>query len=180
MKGLTKTTLWEFLEQIRERTRENVTQIKRNNETINGIERDLFLHKVQNPERVNELKIINKQLSEENYQLLELHKNIISLGERYGLYNNEVPNSTPVEEEKSTVDNEEPDYVKMALEGRLDYETPSACLLNGDIREKIYTALLKGEMYEDCAKIMQFGKKNVLRSNPVKTSLFGKFIFWKK
>ncbi len=179
MKGLANTTLWEFLESIREKTRENIMLIKHNRNTINSIEEKQLDSNTENSREIIALRKINKELSDENLQLLELHKKIIGLGDMYSL-----PSKENAPSEETTVQNSEedtePQYLTLIEKGEFNTDRHFYWLDDKETAEEIYEALLKLEEYEECAKILKYMRKSKESLNPKFHSAFRRFLFWKK
>lgn len=178
MKDISNTTLWEFLESIRERTRENIMLIRHNKKTINSIERQILESTPENPESILELKNRNKQLSEENYQLLELHKSIISLGEQYELYANLSDSKSAYDEDVNSNDIE-PEYITLIRQGKFDPDKHFYWLDDEKVADEIYNALLKLERYEECSRILSVTRRRKESLNPSLLKAF-KDLFSKK
>lgn len=172
MKDLSNTTLWEFLESIREKTRENIMIIRKNKRAIIRIEEQILNSISENPEIIIDLETQNKQLSEENYQLLELHKSIISLGEQYSLYTNLYETKNELGKEVG-VHSIEPEYITLIREGKFDVDKHFYWLTDKKIADEIYDALLKLERYEDCSRILRLSHRN---KESINASIFKAFL----
>lgn len=179
MKDLSNTTLWDFLESIREKTRENILLIRHNKKTITSIEEKLLSSTRINPETLLELKNKNKQLSEENFQLLELHKSIISLGNMYGLYSENPEDKESVSIPKYS-ESSEPEYMTLIKDGEFNADKHFYWLDDEEIAEEIYETLLKLEQYEECAKILRYNREHKDSFNPTVSNAFKWIFFWKK
>lgn len=179
MKGLANTTLWEFLESIREKTRENIMLIRNNKNTISSIEEKLLDSNIENSGKILELQKRNTELSEENFQLLELHKSIIALGDMYSLYSDENDQGKETTFPNSD-DDIEPQYLTLIEKGEFNTDRHFYWLDDKETAEEIYETLLKLEEYEECAKILKYMRKRKESLNPSFFSAFRRFLFWKK
>lgn len=178
MKGLTKTTLWEFLELMRDRTRENIILIKHNNSLIIEIEKQNSENSFDNAERIRELRKRNKELSKENNELLELHKNIIAIGDKYGLYASE--DMVKGAEESESIEIDEPADVNNLHVDELDFDNLGEWVKNKEVVEVVYEELLSKERYEECAKLKNYLIKQDNRNNRYGPDFFDKLKFWRR
>lgn len=177
MKDLSNTTLWDFLESIRERTRQNIMIIRHNKKAIGEIETEILKSNATSPEAISELLNRNKELSEENYQLLELHKSIIALGERYNLYANEEQSGIKIDFNKESL---EPEYKTLISEGRFNTDEHFYWLDDEDVAEEIYEMLLNLEKYEECAKVLKYRREQKEHQSSSLYNVFKRLLFKKK
>lgn len=190
--------MWEFLELIREKTRGNISVIKKNNDAIANGDDAKMVDKSGNPQYVADLKEQNKTLYAENKELLELHKSIIALAQRHMLYaqeeddeelsindaqNNMAEKQEVFElQEPVSVEVKEPEhYVDLAMKGALEISSKEAWIKDEGIFDKVYNSLLTAERYEDCQQLVKARQKSgKADDHETKEPVLKKLMFWNK
>ncbi|MBN1186749.1 MAG: hypothetical protein JXB49_31010 [Bacteroidales bacterium] len=164
MNGLAKTTIKEFLEFVQEKAKYNVSIIKKNNDALQNYTNSNSDNHEKLKQIMDEVRSKNKQLSEENIILLELHSKILKINDQYGWISSDDLN-TPADakpEPKEEVSIEL--CVKKAKEGKLELKEGNPCLCKKEIIDAVYKELLTLERYEECQLIKELQSRNEHRN----------------
>lgn len=159
MKGLTKTTVWEFLVMIQEKAKFNVIQIKRNNEKIKEYVENLKANNIDADGLIDRLTAKNIKIKSKNVMLLKLHQNILKINEEEGWYTKEDLDQLKVD---SPMPDEAPsneECLKWILNGKVPLIEKHPCLCDFDIVQNVYDELLRLERYEECKLIKKLQEK---------------------
>ena len=178
MKGLSETTIWEFLEFIQEKVKANVVQIKINNTNIMGLQKLPSNTGINITEQLLTLNERNKELSDENYMLLDMHKNIMALKEKYNWKisaNKVITNEQPkIVEKVISAEN----WIRKIKKGEVDLNDPQQYIYSEPLYTELCKIMLAREMYEECSILKKVKDKEnkSISDNKKSFGLLSKFI----
>ncbi len=149
MKGLTKTTLWEFLIFLQEMAKYNVTEIKQNLDKIKDCTY-LMNNNIESKDLIKRLTKKNEEIRKENSKLLTLHNFILQINEKEAWHNREDVNQIEVIDHKSQKPISKDEYIQRILNNEIDLNSDNSCLENEEILNSVFKVLLDSERYEEC------------------------------
>lgn len=166
MKGLTNTTLWEFLVFLQEKAKYNVLEVKQNLDKIKDYNTNLLNNNIESKDLIHRLMRKNEEIRKENSMLLMLHSFILQINEQESWYDSE--EASPAEVTVNKQENKElskTEYVQMILDGEIDILGDDECLEDEDILNTVYKEFLKSEQYEACETIKNRKKRKSQNSS---------------
>lgn len=163
MRGLTKTTLWEFLIVLQEKAKYNVSEMKKNVEKIRDYQENLLRNNIESKDLIKRLKIKNQELSKENAMLIALHNNILQINDKEEWFSKEEVKQVESGKERPQKPLSKNECVQMVLNGEMKITEDNICLDDEEILNCVYKELIKTERYEDCEAIKR--KKDKLRKS---------------
>jgi hypothetical protein len=150
MRGLTKTTLWEFLIVLQEKAKYNVSEMRKNVEKIRDYQENLLRNDIESKDLIKRLKIKNHELSKENHMLISLHNSILQINEKEEWFSKEEIKQVGARKEPLPKTLSKNECVQMVLNGDIKITEDSTYLNDEEILDNVYKELIKTERYEDC------------------------------
>jgi hypothetical protein len=179
MKGLTNTTLWEFLVFLQEKAKYNVLEVKQNLDKIKDYSDNFISQNIESKDLIHRLMRKNEEIRKENSMLLMVHSFILQINEQESWCDTETEETNATE---VTIENySEEQYskskcVQKILNGEVDLNSNDVCFEDEDILNTVYEEFLQSERYEDC-EIIKNKKRRIRKSK--NSSQFSQGIFFR-
>lgn len=179
MKGLTNTTLWEFLVFLQEKAKYNVLEVKQNLDKIKDYTNILLSQNIESKDLIHRLMTKNEEIRKENSMLLMVHSFILQINEQESWCETETEETNSKEDSTDNYSVEEQSKskcIQMILKGEIDLSSNNVCFEDEDILDTVYKEFLQSEHYEAC-EIIKNKKRNSKKSQ--NSSRFSRGIFFR-
>lgn len=149
------TSVWDFLNTIKIKAKANIASINNNSQKIEEY-RQFIEGGIDASGLIDKLMHENKQLIIENTQLLNLHQNILSIGNMLKI-NTVSPVASESPADKIMFSNKE--CVELVLDNMLTIDEDNPCFCDEKVVDQIYNALIDQERYEECSALLRIKEK---------------------
>jgi hypothetical protein len=164
MKGLTNTTLWEFLVFLQEKAKYNVLEVKQNLDRMKDYTDNLLNMNIESKDLIHRLMRKNEEIRKENSMLLMVHSFILQINEQESWCETSEANESEVTIENYSEEQfSKQECIQMILKGEIDINSNDICFEDEDILNTVYKEFLQAERYEAC-EIIKNKKRKVMKS----------------